>query len=296
MSSDRELRRWLDDNLNRGCSPVDLMNSMVAAGHQADAARVALAEALRFKQSGVVAPPGVPIARVVANPALPAASLTVPEPLVTPLASGASAIITPDRTVKVLMSLSKPRILLLGGVLSDEECDAIVEASRPKMERSLTVDRNSGGSELHASRTSEGTYFFHDESDVLTRVNRRLEALTSWPLENGEPLQILHYGVGAEYDAHYDYFEPEAAGTHVHTAAGGQRVGTLILYLNTPDAGGATRFPDVGLEVAAIKGNAVFFSYDTPSPASKTLHAGTPVTQGDKWIATRWMRERPYRR
>lgn len=296
MGTARELRRWLDEQLNRGCHPNDLVDSMVAAGHPVDAARAALAEALRFKSSGVVAPPAVPVARVVANPQLPAGKLKVPEPLVTPLASGASVIVTPDRTVQVLMSLDKPRILLLGGVLSDEECDAVIEASRPKMERSLTVDRNSGGTELHASRTSEGTYFFNDESPVLTRINQRLTALMSWPLENGEPLQILHYGVGAEYEAHYDYFEPEAPGTAVLTAAGGQRVGTLILYLNTPTTGGATRFPDVGLEVAAIKGNAVFFAYDTPTPASKTLHAGTPVTQGDKWIATRWMRERPYQR
>ncbi len=53
-------------------------------------------------------------------------------------------------------------------------------------------------------------------------------------------------------------------------------------------------FPDVGLEVAAIRGNAVFFAYDRPQPVSRTLHGGTPVTAGEKWICTRWMREHVY--
>ena len=60
-------------------------------------------------------------------------------------------------------------------------------------------------------------------------------------------------------------------------------------------AGGATVFPDIGLEVAAIRGHACFFSYDRPDPVTRTLHGGTPVTAGEKWIATRWMRESPYR-
>ncbi len=51
-------------------------------------------------------------------------------------------------------------------------------------------------------------------------------------------------------------------------------------------------FPDIGLEVAAIRGNAVFFAYERPTPASRTLHGGTPVAAGEKWIATRWMREK----
>ncbi len=72
---------------------------------------------------------------------------------------------------------------------------------------------------------------------------------------------------------------------------GGQRVGTLVMYLNTPEAGGATTFPDVGLEVAPVKGNAVFFSYDRPHAVTRTLHGGAPVLAGEKWVATKWLRE-----
>jgi prolyl 4-hydroxylase len=129
----------------------------------------------------------------------------------------------------------------------------------------------------------------------LLRINRRIAALTAWPMEYGEPLQILHYGIGAEYQPHYDYFDPSDPGTSKLTAQGGQRVATLIIYLNDPQRGGATLFPDLGIEIAAVKGNAVFFSYERPHPDTRTLHAGTPVLEGEKWIATRWLRERAYR-
>ena len=66
------------------------------------------------------------------------------------------------------------------------------------------------------------------------------------------------------------------------------------MYLNTPEAGGATVFPDVRLEVAPVKGNAVFFSYDRAHPVSRSLHGGAPVLAGEKWVATKWMRERRF--
>ena len=71
----------------------------------------------------------------------------------------------------------------------------------------------------------------------------------------------------------------------------GQRVGTLVMYLNEPQGGGATIFPEAGLEVAPVKGQAVFFSYDRAHPSTGTLHGGAPVLAGEKWVATKWLRE-----
>ena len=120
-----------------------------------------------------------------------------------------------------------------------------------------------------------------------TTVRARLSPL-------GEGLQVLHYRPGAEYRPHHDYFDPKHGGTAAVLARGGQRVGTLVMYLNTPARGGATTFPDVALEVAAIKGNAVFFSYDRAHASTRTLHGGGPVVEGEKWVATKWLREREF--
>ena len=99
---------------------------------------------------------------------------------------------------------------------------------------------------------------------------------------------MLRYGPGAEYRPHYDYFDPAQPGTPAILKRGGQRVASLVMYLNTPPRGGATVFPDVKLEVAPVKGNAVFFSYDRPHPMTRTLHGGAPVLEGEKWVATKW--------
>jgi prolyl 4-hydroxylase len=66
------------------------------------------------------------------------------------------------------------------------------------------------------------------------------------------------------------------------------------MYLNTPEGGGGTTFPEVGLEVAPVRGNAVFFSYTRAHPSTKTLHGGAPVLAGEKWVATKWLREREF--
>jgi prolyl 4-hydroxylase len=159
------------------------------------------------------------------------------------------------------------------------------------MGRSETVRAGDGQAEVNEARTSHGMFFERGESDLIARIEQRMATLLHWPVDHGEGLQVLHYQPGAEYKPHHDYFDPAAPGTAAVLKRGGQRVGTLVVYLNTPASGGATTFPDVGLEVAPIKGNAVFFSYDRPHPLTKTLHAGAPVEDGEKWVATKWLRE-----
>ena len=66
---------------------------------------------------------------------------------------------------------------------------------------------------------------------------------------------------------------------------------SIVCYLNSPERGGSTVFPDVQLEVLPVQGHAVFFSYERAHPVTRTLHAGSPVLAGEKWVATKWLRE-----
>jgi prolyl 4-hydroxylase len=209
-----------------------------------------------------------------------------------PLPPGAETVLDAgDREVRVLMSMRLPRVVVFGGLLSDAECDELIEQARERLARSETVQTATGGSEVNAARTSEGMFFGRGETALCQRLEARFAALLDWPVENGEGLQILRYQPGAEYKPHYDYFDPALAGTPSILKRGGQRVASLVCYLNTPTAGGATVFPDVQLDVAPVKGNAVFFSYDRPHPMTRSLHGGAPVLGGEKWVATKWVRE-----
>ncbi|MGO1719866.1 MAG: 2OG-Fe(II) oxygenase, partial [Luteimonas sp.] len=196
------------------------------------------------------------------------------------------------RQVQVLAHLVHPQVVVFGGLLSHEECDALVELAGGRLARSSTVNLDTGAEEIHRDRTSQGTFLQRGENAVVKRVEARIAALLDWPVENGEAMQVLRYGVGAEYKPHYDYFDPARAGTGATLRRGGQRVASVVMYLNTPARGGATTFPDAHFEAAAIKGNAVFFSYDRAHPMTASLHGGAPVLEGEKWVATKWLRER----
>jgi prolyl 4-hydroxylase len=210
------------------------------------------------------------------------------------MAGAPSSLWALDRQVQLLAMLKKPRVIVFGGLLSDGECDELVSLAKERLARSQTVDVSTGGMEVNEARTSEGMFFGRAENALCERIEARIAALVDWPIENGEGLQILKYGPGAEYRPHYDYFDPDQPGTPLILSRGGQRVATLVIYLCTPPSGGATVFPDVHFDVAPIKGNAVFFSYDRPHPSTQTLHGGAPVIEGEKWVATKWLRERRF--
>jgi len=220
------------------------------------------------------------------------ANVPAPVPVPEPLAQGSrTSIWAADREVGVVMTMFNPRVIVFSNLLSAEECDEMIALARARLARSETVQTATGSSEVNEARTSQGMFFERGENPVCARLEARIAALTSWPLENGEGLQILRYDPGAEYKPHYDYFDPAQAGTPTILKRGGQRVASLVCYLNTPTSGGQTIFPDVQLDVAPIRGNAVFFSYDRPHPITRTLHGGAPVLEGEKWVATKWLRE-----
>ncbi len=218
-------------------------------------------------------------------------SLSVPMP--SPGDAG-STLDGGDKWVEVLLRQHAPELLVFTNFLSAPECAALMDLARPRLSRSLTVDIKTGGEELHLSRTSQGMFFERLESALVQRIEVRIAKLLHWPAPNGEGLQVLRYGKGAEYRPHYDYFDPAEPGTEEILKRGGQRVGTLIMYLNDPEKGGATVFPELGLKVKPKRGQAVFFSYTAPHPSTRTLHAGEPVMAGEKWIATKWLREREF--
>ena len=279
-----ELRAWLRAQSAAGQTPDALVKAMRTSGWSEDAARTALRSTLQANAGGGEAATD------------PTGSAGVPATPVPDPSGGNDALQLDagDRTVDVLTSMRRPRIIVFGGLLSAEECAGMIELSRQRLVRSETVQTDTGSSEVNAARTSEGMFFERAEFDLCARIETRIAALLRWPVENGEGLQVLRYRPGTEYKPHYDYFDPAHSGTPALLARGGQRVASLICYLNTPAGGGATVFPDVGLEVSPIQGNAVFFSYDRAHADTQTLHGGAPVQAGEKWVATKWVRERRF--
>jgi prolyl 4-hydroxylase len=282
-----ELRQWIIAQAQAGHAPEVVLQSMRASGWNEDVAIAAMEDTLQGF-----------LAEHQARQQQPEPVVALPDAVPVPDANVAESPVWVDggdRQVQIVMAMKHPRVIVFGSLLADDECDAIIAAAKPRLARSETVQMDTGGSEVHAARTSRGMFFERGENEVVKRVEARLAKLLSWPVINGEGLQVLHYLPGAEYQPHHDYFDPAKAGTVPIVARGGQRVASIVMYLNSPQKGGGTTFPDVGVEVGPVKGNAVFFSYDRPHVSTKTLHGGAPVIAGEKWVATKWLREREFK-
>ncbi len=196
-------------------------------------------------------------------------------------------ITTEDREVNIIVRMEEPLIVVLGNVLSDEECDALISLSKDRIQRSKIGSMR----EEDDLRTSSSMFFEEGESDVVTRIEKRISHIMNIPIEHGDGLQILNYKPGQEYKAHFDFFSSTSK------AASNPRISTLVMYLNDVEQGGETFFPELKLSISPQKGMAVYFEYfyDDQALNDLTLHGGAPVIVGDKWAATQWMRRKQFR-
>lgn len=186
-----------------------------------------------------------------------------------------------------------PRIILLHNFLNKKECDHLISQATPHLERSEVIDQESGGGVIHEARTSQGMFFESRGGDrTIKRIEERISHLTLMPVKNGETIQVLHYAPGEEFKPHHDFFDTDTVGGKEALANGGQRMATLIMYLNSTEEGGETIFPEVDIKIIPKKGNAVLFYNCQPDGKEDplTLHGGAPILQGNKWIATKWIR------
>jgi prolyl 4-hydroxylase len=279
-----QLGHWLTGNLDRGQARAALVDTMRQQGMAPHAAEAIVAAYVDARARGV-APPADSIELPDEAAARPVARLAPG----TRIAAG-------DREVVVHMRVEDPVAAALGNVLDDDECRTLIEMARPRLEPSTLVDLMTGQDIVSDKRASWGMFFRLAENDFIARLDRRLSLLMNLPLENGEGLQVLHYPTGAGSEPHFDYLQPTNAANRESIARSGQRVSTLVTYLNDVPAGGQTIFPALGWATSPLRGNAVYFEYgdDRGQVDARSLHASAPVTRGEKWVVTKWMRQRRF--
>ncbi|MBD7945811.1 MULTISPECIES: 2OG-Fe(II) oxygenase [Psychrobacillus] len=192
-----------------------------------------------------------------------------------------------DREIDIVTRLEEPLIVVLGNVLSNEECDELIRLSKDRMKRSKIGTTR----EVNEQRTSSSSFIEESENAIVARIEKRISSVMNIPIEHGEGLQILQYTPGQEYKAHYDFFSSTSK------VANNNRISTLVMYLNDVELGGETFFPKLNFTVTPKKGMAVYFEYfyNDQTLNELTLHGGAPVIAGEKWVATQWMRKQKIR-
>ncbi|KAG5531003.1 hypothetical protein RHGRI_025828 [Rhododendron griersonianum] len=172
-----------------------------------------------------------------------------------------------------------PRIILLHNFLSTEECDYLRAIAMPRLQISTVVDTKTGKA-----------------------IEKRISVYSQIPVENGELIQVLRYEKNQFYRPHHDYFSDT-----FNLKRGGQRVATILMYLSDNVEGGETYFPMAGsgecscggrmmkgMCIKPNKGDALLFwsmGLDGQSDTN-SIHGGCEVLSGEKWSATKWMRQR----
>lgn len=284
-----ELGDWISRGLIGGHAPADIVEALAAQKFD-PAIAAQLVEAIQRAQRE-----GKPLPQGSLTVEVSAAAAAASEAHVPRMPSG-PVLKTTDRDVRVLSRMEKPMIAVLEGVLSPQECDELMTMARPRLKPSTTVDPTTGFDMVSTNRTSEGMFFRLEENPFIARLDRRISALMQLPVENGEGLQVLRYPEGARSAPHFDFLMPTNAANQASIARSGQRVSTLVIYLNDVKRGGETVFPEIGFGVTPRRGNAVYFEYcDARNQLDgRSLHAGSEVTAGEKWVVTKWMRQKKF--
>ena len=196
----------------------------------------------------------------------------------------------------VIMHSADPILYVVNDFLSNDECDAFIEASEGKLKPSTVI--SSDKHIQHESRTSENCWIEHDANEIVHEVSKRFSILVQMPIRNAEQYQLVYYKRGTEYKPHFDSFDYETDDGKKNWEPGGQRMITVIAYLNDVEEGGETGFPKLGIDIPPKKGDAVVFHNTLPIGAGthpkihpRSLHGGMPVLKGEKWMVNLWFRE-----
>lgn len=177
------------------------------------------------------------------------------------------------------------------GFLDDATCAALIAQIDAHRRPSTIADPNGDAS----FRTSE-TCDLPGDDPLIARVDALLADVTGLDAAYGEPLQGQRYAVGQEFKPHTDYFEPNGVDYDRYCSVAGNRTWTAMVYLNRPEAGGATRFKAVDKTIQPEPGKLVCWNNrradHSLNPA--TIHHGMKVRAGTKYVITKWYRERPW--
>ena len=144
-------------------------------------------------------------------------------------------------------------------------------------------------------RTSE-TCDLKPGEPAVVELEALLAELTGIDPAFGEPVQGQRYAQGQEFKAHTDYFEPNGADWDRYCSVAGQRSWTFMVYLNEPQAGGATRFKTIKKTIQPETGKLLGWNNRRPDGRvnPNTLHHGMKVRAGVKYVITKWYREKPW--
>ena len=190
-----------------------------------------------------------------------------------------------------------PLVVSVDNFASDDQCETLISIAERRLRRAKIVTGD-GSVILSGERTNSAAYFQKsDEPPVVQQLKFMIGAIIRMPITNAEPFQVLHYKVSQQFTPHLDGFALSDDPDRItkFEADGGQRLFSTMIYLNDVKEGGATSFPKLNISVEPRRGRLLIFANTlagSRDSVNLALHAGDPVSVGEKWSAITWWRDR----
>ncbi|OIT26414.1 PREDICTED: probable prolyl 4-hydroxylase 9 [Nicotiana attenuata] len=199
-----------------------------------------------------------------------------------------------------------PRALYFPNFATEEQCQGIIKMAKAELKPSaLALRKGETAENTKGIRTSSGMFISssEDKTGILDLIEEKIARATMIPRTHGEAFNVLRYEIGQSYHSHYDAFDPSQYGPQKS-----QRVASFLLYLSDVEEGGETMFPFengqnmdanydfrkcIGLKVKPRRGDGLLFYSLFPNGTidPTSLHGSCPVIRGEKWVATKWIRD-----
>lgn len=186
-----------------------------------------------------------------------------------------------------------PWIVVYHNALSEKEMKDIKMLATPRLNRATVQNSVTGQLETATYRISKSAWLKGTDHPTIAKVNQKIQAVTGLELETAEELQVANYGIGGQYEPHFDFARKEEKEAFKSLGTG-NRIATFLAYMTDVEAGGATVFPYLGLKLYPKKGAAAFWYnlYRNGDGIYNTRHAACPVLVGVKWVSNKWIHER----
>ncbi|XP_044507841.1 probable prolyl 4-hydroxylase 9 isoform X2 [Mangifera indica] len=178
----------------------------------------------------------------------------------------------------------QPRALYFPNFATAEQCQNIIEMAKSRLKPStLALRKGETAESTKGTRTSSGTFItaYEDKSGTLNFIEEKIARVTMIPKTHGEAFNVLQYEIGQKYDSHYDAFNPAEYGPQKS-----QRNGSKITWSYDYKK-------CIGLKVKPRRGDGLLFYSLFPNGTidRTSLHGSCPVIRGQKWVATKWIRD-----
>ena len=196
-----------------------------------------------------------------------------------------------------------PYIYTIDNFLTDKECKFIIDVSKDNLKLagvSKLDDEKDLEPGKYRGRTNSSYWMRHDSYPETLGIAKKIAKKIGCNYKHFESYQVIHYNEQEEYKYHYDaYDKNETEKYKKFTDERGNRLRTVLVYLNDVEEGGGTGFDSLSeydreVVVEPKMGKMVVFNNvnDDGSLNKKSRHAGLPVIKGEKWAFNLWLRER----